>query len=105
VLIALTLLLVGGLSVVAALRAVIQSEAALAEREATLREADRVLSALSLLGKGDLDGRLGRHPAGRFVAEVRRPEPTLYRLSLLASDTGTAELLVTVVHRPDEAIR
>lgn len=104
VLVALTLLLVGGMSVVSVLRAAVQSEAALAAREARLREADRVLAALTLLRKVDLDRRLGRHSAEGFVADVRRPEPGLYRIALLQGDSATTELLVTVVHRADEAL-
>lgn len=105
VLVALTLLVVSGVSVVSLLSASLRSEMALAEREGTLREADRVLVALTLLARTDLDRRLGRHPAGPFVAEVRRPEPSLYRIGLRESDTAAVELLVTVVHRPDEKFR
>jgi type II secretory pathway component PulJ len=104
VLVALTLLVVGGVSVVSFLSASLRSEMALAEREATLMEADRVLAGLALLSRTDLDRRLGRHPVGRFVAEVRRPEPSLYRLALRESDTAAVELLVTVVHRPDRRV-
>jgi type II secretory pathway component PulJ len=100
ILLALTLLVVTGATVVSLLSESLRSEAALAEREATLRAADRTMAALALLGRADLDRRLGEHPAGRFVADVRRPEPSLYRIALRGSDTSAVELLVTVVHRP-----
>ncbi len=99
---ALTLLLAGGVSTVSLLSAAVQSQAALAGREVTLREADRMLAALTLLSKDDLDRRLGQHAAGRFLADVRRPDPARYRISLRESETGSEELLVTVVHRPDQ---
>jgi hypothetical protein len=102
--VALTLLLAGGLGVVTLLSAAVRQEAAMAEREATLRDADRALAALSLFTRADLDRRLGRHPAGRFLADVRRPEPALYRIALLESDTSQVELLVTVVHRPAQVV-
>ena len=105
VLVALTLLLVSGVTVVSLLSASLRSEAGLAEREATLRAADRTLAALALLNRTDLDRRLGRHPAGRFLADIRRPEPALYRIALRESDSAAAELLVTLVHRPREAVR
>lgn len=105
VLVALTLLVVSGASVVSLLSASLRSEAALAEREETLRAADRTLAALTLLNRTDLDRRLGHHPAGRFVAEIRRPEPALYRIALREADSAAAELLVTVVHRPQETAR
>lgn len=104
VMIALTLLSVGGISIVSLQSAALRSEVAMAERESTLRKADRVLAALTLLTRNDLDRRLGRHQVGRFVAEVRRPEPGLYRIAMLESERATGELLVTVVHRPQEEL-
>jgi hypothetical protein len=103
VVVALTLLLVSGASIVSLLGASLRSERELAEREATLREADRVLAGLTLLTRTDLDRRLGRHTTGRFVADVRRPEPMLYRIALREADTAAVELLVTVVYRLDQA--
>jgi type II secretory pathway component PulJ len=101
VMVALALLVVSAVPVVSLLSAALRSEMALAEREATMREADRMLASLALLTRTDLDRRLGRHPARTMVADVTRPAPTLYRLALRESDTAAVELLVTVVHRPD----
>ena len=98
--VALTLLMAVGLTTVSLLVAALRNEGALAEREATLQDADRIMAVLSLLTRADLDRRLGRHPAGRFLADVRRPELTLYRIALLESDTAAVEALVTVVYRP-----
>jgi type II secretory pathway component PulJ len=105
ILVALTLLVVSGASVVSLLSASLRSEAALAGREETLREADRILAGLALLTRTDLDRRLGSRRTGRFVAEVRRPEPTLYRIALRETESASSELLVTLVHRPHEAAR
>lgn len=96
--IALTILLAAGVSLVSLLGASLASEAALARREAEMRDLDRLLAAMSLLTRTDLDRRLGRHPVGPLVAEVQRPQPALYRLAV--SRTGI-EALVTVVYRPD----
>ncbi len=96
--IALTILLAAGVSLVSLLAASLASETALARREAEWRDLDRLLAAMSLLTRTDLDRRLGRHSVGPLVAEVQRPEPTLYRLAVRRA--GGQEL-VTVVYRPD----
>ena len=95
--VALTILLAGGLSLVSLLGASLASEAALARREAEMLDLERLLVAMSLLTRDDLDRRLGRHTGGQLVAEVQRPEPTLYRLSV---SRGAGDPLVTVVYRP-----
>ncbi len=75
VMVALAILVVSGVTTVSLLGASLRSEVALAEREELFQEAHRALAALSLLTRDDLDRRIGRHPVGRFVAEIRRPEP------------------------------
>ena len=101
VIVAITLLAVAGTAVVSLLSAAVRQQDLLARRETTMLTAYRTLAALTLLRRAELDRRLGRHPADRFIAEVSRPEPTLYRLALLLSDTASIEMLTTVVHRPD----
>lgn len=95
--VALTILMAAGVSVVSLLGASLASEAGLVRREAEQRDLDRMLAAMTLLGRLDLDRRLGRHAVGDLVVEVQRPEPTLYRLAV--SRPGT-DALVTVVYRP-----
>jgi hypothetical protein len=102
VLVALTILIMSGVSTVSLLSASLGSAATLAQREASMQEADRVLAGLTLLTRTDLDRRIGRHPVGGFVAEVRRPEPLLYRIALHQADSSAVELLVTVVYRPED---
>jgi type II secretory pathway pseudopilin PulG len=99
--VALALLAGAGTSLLAALSASIRSDTELQRREAALRSAHRVLTAMSLLTRDELDQRIGRHPVGEFIAEVQRPEPTLYRLSIAEARAPGVEALMTVVYRPD----
>lgn len=98
--IALTLLLLAGVSVVTLLSASLRSEAQLQAREAEMAELNRLLAGMCLLGRTDLDRRLGRHAIGGFVADVQRPERTLYRIAVSRSDSPSSGGLVTVVYRP-----
>lgn len=98
--VALALLAGAGTSLVAALAASIRSQTELHRREMALRSAHRVLTAMSLLTRDELDQRIGRHPVGEFIAEVQRPEPTLYRLSIAEAQAPEVEALVTVVYHP-----
>ena len=101
VLIALVVLTSVGTGLVAALAAAMRSEHQLRREEALVLAAERVLAAMALLGRADLDRRLGRHPAGEFVVEVQRPERTLYRIAVRESQAPEIEALVTVVYRPE----
>jgi hypothetical protein len=62
-----------------------------------------VLAALTLLNRNELDQRIGRRQIGEFIADVQRPEPTLYRIALLQKDSPHVEDLVTVVYRREVA--
>src|SRR6476661_320453 len=95
--VALTILMAAGLSVISLLGASLASEAGLVRREAELRDLDRMLAAMTLLSRLDLDRRLGRHLMGGLVAEVQRPEPALYRVAV---GRPQSEPLITVVYRP-----
>lgn len=99
-LIALAILGTAGLSLVAVVRSGLDSERRAGEQEATIATASRVLSAMTLLTRADLDRRLGTHRIGEFDVEVQRPERTLYRVAIAAADAPLSELLVTVVYRP-----
>jgi hypothetical protein len=70
-----------------------------------LRAADRVLTAMTLLGRTDLDRRIGRHPVGEFEVHVSRPERVLYRIAIAAAAAPERTLLATVVHRPEPETR
>ena len=60
---------------------------------------DRVLTALTLLTRAELDRRLGRHPLGELMVDIQRPERTLYRIALAQQESPQVEDLVTVVYR------
>lgn len=71
------------------------------ERERVLAVEERVLSALTLLKREELDRRLGRHPIGELIADIERPERTLYQIAISQAMSRDVEDLVTVVYRPD----
>jgi len=71
------------------------------ERE--YQAADRVLTALTLLHRGELDQRIGRHPLGEFIVDIQRPERGLYRIALASVSAPGRQMLVTVVARPERA--
>lgn len=75
------------------------SRAREAERE--MADAHRVLGALSLLTRNEYDQRLGVRTLGSYLVEVTRPERGLYRIGLRPVEHPMAELLVTIVFRPD----
>ena len=97
--VALAVLATAGTALVAALGAALRSEAELARRETTLAAADRVLTAMTLLTRNDLDQRLGSHPVGEFIVSVQRPRPELYRIAVAEAAAPEVETLVTVVYR------
>jgi type II secretory pathway component PulJ len=100
--VAMAILAGAGTSLVAALDAGVRSEHQARLRETSLLSADRVLAALTLLGRTDLDRRLGRHPVGEFVVDVQRPDRALYRIAVAEARAPEVEMLVTVVYRPEE---
>jgi hypothetical protein len=69
------------------------------DREHVLAAETRLLAALTLLTREDLDRRLGHHPIGDVNVDVERPEPTLYRIALAQASAAGVEDLVTVVYR------
>jgi len=99
VLVALTIVTTTGLSVVSLLNAGVRAERDARERERTLAAEERVLAAMTLLRRDELDQRIGRHPIGEFVVDVQRPERTLYRIAIAQERSAHVEDLVTVVYR------
>ena len=99
VLVALAILSGAGLAlldlVTGGLRAVWEAR----ERERVLVVEERVLSALTLLKRDELDRRLGRHSTGELLVEIERPERTLYRIAVSQQESSQVEDLVTVVYR------
>jgi type II secretory pathway component PulJ len=103
VLIALAVLSATGLALAGLVGAGLRSEQESRSRERTLATEERVLAALSLLRREDLDRRLGRYRLGELVVDVERPEATLYRVALADTIAPEVEALVTVVYRAEPA--
>ena len=93
--IALAILGTAGLSLVALIRSGLEGERRTRGEEKLMASASRVLTAMALLTREDLDRRLGTHAVGEFSVEVQRPEQALYRLAIAAADRSSTELLVT----------
>src|SRR2546425_12251211 len=99
VLIALVILMTAGVALVGLVGAGLRGEAEARGRERELAEEERVLTAMTLLRREDLDRRLGRHGVGELVVDVQRPERTLYRIAVAQDRSPQVEELVTVVYR------
>ena len=99
VLVALLILATSGVAMVEVIASGLRGERDARMREQTLAAEERVLAALTLLDRRELDQRIGRHPLGEFIVDVQRPEPTLYRIAVLQDQSPQVEDLVTVVYR------
>ena len=99
VLVALAILSGAGLALLDPVTAGLRAERESRVRERVLAVEDRVLTALTLLTRTELDRRLGRHPIGELMADIQRPERTLYRIALAQQQSPEVEDLVTVVYR------
>src|SRR6266571_4509305 len=99
VLVALAVLSGAGLALLDLVTGGLRAERDARERERVLAVEERVLAALTLLKRDELDRRLGRHPIGELVVEIERPERTLYRIALSQEQSPQVEHLVTVVYR------
>ena len=99
VLVALAILSGAGLALLDLVTAGLRAERDARERERVLVVEQRVLTALTLLKRGELDQRLGRHPIGELVADIERPERTLYRIAVMQASSPQLKDLVTVVYR------
>jgi len=100
-LVALAVLSAVGLGLLALVTAGLGAERVARERERLLAIEDRVLSAVTLLRRDELDRRVGRHALGEFVIDVERPERALYRIALAQAASPDVEDLVTVVYRSE----
>lgn len=98
VLIALTIFSIAGLTAIEQLDQLAQTETQSETRERRLADADRLMTAISLLTREDLDRRLGRREVGPWLVEVQRPRLTLYRVEI--GDGGTPDL-TTLLYRPE----
>jgi len=103
-LVALTIITMVGVNVVLLGQSTLRSEHQASAEELSVQDADRLLTAISLLRRGELDQRIGRHEVGQFTVDIQRPEPVLYRVAIVRTAAPARELLVTVLFRkPDSA--
>jgi len=101
VLVAVVVLATAGIGLVELVGSGLRAEHDARLRESTLATEERLLSALTLLTRKELDQRLGRRQIGEFIVDVQRPERTLYRIALLQERSPQVEDLVTVVYRAE----
>jgi type II secretory pathway component PulJ len=101
VLVALVILAIAGIALMENVDAGLRAERDARGRETTLATEERLLAALTLLNRIELDQRIGRRPIGEFVVDVQRPERTLYRIAILQNQSPQVEDLVTVVYRAE----
>jgi len=101
VLVALVVLATAGTSLAELVGSGLRAERDSRIRETTLAAEERLMAALTLLNRRELDQRIGRREIGEFVVDVQRPELTLYRIALLQAPSPAVEDLVTVVYRAE----
>jgi type II secretory pathway pseudopilin PulG len=99
VLVALAIVSGAGLALLDLVTGGLRAERDARERERVLAVEERVLTALTLLTRPELDRRIGRHPIGELVVGIQRPERTLYRIAVAQQGSPQVEDLVTVVYR------
>ena len=102
-LVALTIVTTVGVSVVTLAQAAVRGEQAAALEERSQADAGRLLTALSLIRRAELEQGLGSHEVGEFTVRIERPERSLYRVSIARTSAPAHELLITVLYRAPEA--
>jgi len=102
VLVAVVVLATAGVGLIELVGSGLRAEREARLRETTLATEERLLSALTLLTRKELDQRIGRRQIGEFIVDVQRPERTLYRIALLQEQSPQVEELVTVVYRRED---
>ena len=102
VMVAIVILATAGIALTEIVGAGLRAEREAREREGRLANEERLLTALTLLNRRELDQRIGRRRIGEFIVAVQRPERTLYRIALIQEQSPQVEDLVTVVYRREE---
>jgi type II secretory pathway component PulJ len=98
VIIAMTLLTIGGLGVAEGIVRATHHLERSRRQEAEMREASRFMQAVALWPRADLDRRLGRRQQGPWYLRVDRLSAYLYELELTSADSMT--VVRTAVFRP-----
>lgn len=101
VLAALTILAISAVSVVSLLADSTEHERRAEVAEVRLADEERLLAAITLLTRADLDRRLGQRGAGAYVVEIQRPTVVIYRVTVATVDAPQAPDLATLLYRPE----
>jgi type II secretory pathway pseudopilin PulG len=101
VMVAIVILATAGIALTETVGGGLRAEREARERENTLRSEERLLAALTLLNRHELDQRIGRRRIGEFIVDTQRPERTLFRIALIQEQSAQVEDLVTVVYRAE----
>lgn len=97
--IALAILGGGALTTIAVLHEAGEIEALTRARETEATEIGRIMTAMSLLSRHDLDRRLGWRDVRGYAVSVTRPSTSVYRVAI-ARPASQDAALVTLVYRP-----
>ncbi len=97
VLAALTIMAFAGVSTLTLLSQLAASEERAEATALRLTDEDRLLTAYTLLRREELDRLLGTRAVGRYLVEVQRPRPDLYRIAI--GDSTAADLMTLVYRR------
>lgn len=102
VLIAVTLLGLGGSAVGLLLSSYMMDAHRRLATEGQENAAGQVLALHALLGRRELEQRIGSQAAGPFVVRVTRPTPDIFRIAVSDVERAEGELVVTLLYRPRE---
>ena len=102
VIVALALLATAGLAAVSMAVEAAGAVSRAATAEVEMRQAARLMDAVSLWPREDLDRRMGDRRQGPFILRIARPSGELYTAALADSATGRV-LLATSLFRRDTA--
>lgn len=99
-LIALVILGTAGANAVAVLVESTDGFQQVAREERDVQDQSRLLTAISLLSRSDLEQRLGERLAGPYTVEVRHPEVEIYRVRVRSLGQPPSQALETALYRP-----
>ncbi len=100
VLVALTIFGIAALGALEQLAQLAQTQRHNTARELLLADEDRLMTAVSLLTREDLDRRLGRRQVGPLAVDIQRPRPALYRVEIGSAAFSLPDL-TTLLYRPE----
>lgn len=99
VLVAIAILTFAGAGWIGLLAGHAEALTVLRRRERETADEQRLLTAYAVLGRQDLERRLGVRETGPYLVSVQRPERSLFRVSISRQAAADVEDLVTVLYR------